>query len=103
MTHKAAVYLRRSYVSLRSQDVMSHKSSYRITVRQLESLIRLSEAIARLHCSIEITETHVSVAAKLLSNSIMKVHCPDVELEGPIDDKENRQINLNPNAMVTSG
>jgi DNA replication licensing factor MCM6 len=88
---------------LRNQDVMSHKSSYRITVRQLESLIRLSEAIARLYCSTEVTKTHVSIATKLLANSIMKVHSPDVELEGQLEDKENRQINLNPNAMVSLG
>jgi len=30
------------------------KSSWRITVRQLESMIRLSEAMARMHCSEEV-------------------------------------------------
>ena len=60
---------------------MIQKSSYRITVRQLESLIRLSEALARLHCSCEITEDYVHEATRLLSNSILKVHKPDLEIE----------------------
>ena len=31
------------------------QTSYRITVRQLESMIRLTEALARLHCSAEVS------------------------------------------------
>lgn len=39
-----------SYVTLRRADATpGSKVSYRMTVRQLEALIRLSEAIARLH------------------------------------------------------
>ena len=38
------------YRSLRQNDILGkNKTAYRITVRQLESLIRLSEALARLH------------------------------------------------------
>ena len=41
------------YIKLRQNDASSlTKSSYRITVRQLESMIRLSEALARLHCDV---------------------------------------------------
>ena len=36
------------------------KSSWRITVRQLESMIRLSEAMARLHCTEEVRRSHGS-------------------------------------------
>ena len=36
------------------------KSSWRITVRQLESMIRLSEAMARLHCTEEVRRSHDS-------------------------------------------
>ena len=31
-----------------------NKASYRITVRQLESMIRLAEALARLYCDDEV-------------------------------------------------
>jgi len=42
------------YRNLRTQDIgtgsgAAGKSAYRITVRQLESMVRLSEALARLH------------------------------------------------------
>ena len=40
-----------SYRKLRQGDTMGRsRTAYRITVRQLESMIRLSEALARLHC-----------------------------------------------------
>lgn len=80
ITKEAAVLLRRSYVGIRFNESQGH-SAYRITVRQLESLIRLSEAIARLECSIEVTEDHVKEAVRLLSSSIMKVHQPDLEID----------------------
>ena len=43
------------YRNLRQADATGiNKSSYRITVRQLESMIRLSEALAKLYCEEEV-------------------------------------------------
>jgi DNA replicative helicase MCM subunit Mcm2 (Cdc46/Mcm family) len=40
MSKEAATLLRQEYVKLRGNDGTSKKTSYRITVRQLESIIR---------------------------------------------------------------
>ena len=50
MTGEGAELLRKYYKELREKDKnLSQMSSYRVTVRQLESMIRISEAFARLH------------------------------------------------------
>ena len=55
MTADAAEVLVDKYRLLRQDDSTGFgKNSYRITVRQLESLIRLSEAIARANCTAEV-------------------------------------------------
>ncbi len=41
--------LAENYRKLRQSDLGGGKTAYRMTVRQLESMIRLSEALARLH------------------------------------------------------
>ncbi|CAB3401282.1 unnamed protein product [Caenorhabditis bovis] len=65
-------------------------SSWRITVRQLESLVRLSEALARLHCGREVKAEHVNQAAKLLNKSVVSIilEKADVDLEDDDFDKD---------------
>ena len=77
----SAKVLRDEYVKLRANDISSSKSSYRITVRQLESLIRLSEALAKVHLSDVILPLFVKEAARLLQTSIIKVSMSDVEID----------------------
>ena len=69
------------YKHLRQRDTGgSAKSSWRISVRQLESMLRLSEAFARLHCADEVTKKHVQEAYRLLNKSIIR--SVDLPLKG---------------------
>ena len=56
LTPEAADVLVEKYRILRQDDTSgASRNSYRITVRQLESMIRLSEAIARANCTAEVS------------------------------------------------
>ncbi len=50
-------------------------------VRQLESMIRLSESMARIHCQDEVAPKHVKEAFRLLNKSIVRVESPDVQFD----------------------
>jgi DNA replication licensing factor MCM6 len=79
---EASTKLVRMYKELRNEDAApGTQSAYRITVRQLEALVRLSEAMARVYCEHEITPRHVDEAARLLRSSILKIEQSDIELE----------------------
>lgn len=49
-TRDSAEILKEEYKRVRQNEKNSNKSAYKVTVRQLESLVRLSEAMARAHC-----------------------------------------------------
>ncbi|XP_035027429.1 DNA replication licensing factor MCM6 [Hippoglossus stenolepis] len=67
------------------------KSAWRITVRQLESMIRLSESMARMHCCDEVQPKHVKEAFRLLNKSIIRVETPDINLEQDEELEEEEQ------------
>lgn len=68
------------------------KQSYRITVRQLEAVIRLSEALARLHLDEEVTVAYVREAARLLRKSIIFIESEDITLEQEVPQGTLRQV-----------
>lgn len=70
-----------SYVALRRGDTTpGSRVAYRMTVRQLEALIRLSEAIARSHLETQVQPRHVRVAVRLLKTSIISVESSEIDL-----------------------
>jgi DNA replication licensing factor MCM6 len=82
-TDEAKALLVEKYKELRANDAQGGmgRSSYRITVRQLESLIRLSEAVAKANCVEEVIPKFVVEAYDLLRQSIVTVEKDDVEVD----------------------
>jgi len=97
LTEQATEFLVEQYRHLRQRDVGSGvKNSWRITVRQLESMIRLSEAMARMSCCEQVLPKHVKEAYRLLNKSIIRVDQPEVALEDdddvPIENDEDETM-----------
>ncbi len=91
MNKEAGDRLVTRYKELRADDSQGlGRNSYRITVRQLESMIRLSEAIARANCVEEITPEFVEEAYSLLRQSIVHVDKDDIEFEDDEDLEEDQ-------------
>lgn len=92
LSAEARKVLVEAYVALRRGDALpGSQVAYRITVRQLEGLVRLSEAIARCHLSSEVRPAHVREARRLLSTSIISVETHAIDLDDvPDEDLGNR-------------
>jgi DNA replication licensing factor MCM5 len=67
ITEPAMDLLKNEYVKMRSS--VDNRESIPITVRQLEALVRISEALARMELSIECKEEHVVEAIRLFKVS----------------------------------
>ena len=90
ITEESKKWFVRYYRQLRQRD-QSEQKAYRFTVRQLESLIRLSEALARLHCDNIVSPKYVKEAARLLKKSIISVDSEDVALFDPMDEEKDEK------------
>lgn len=87
--HKLSQY----YVGLRNGDAQSTKRSLRMTVRQLESLVRLSEAVARLKFSDFVEESHVDEAYNIFKASLLRLSNKELivleqDMRQPANDEE---------------
>ncbi|XP_049889525.1 DNA replication licensing factor MCM6 [Epinephelus moara] len=93
------------YKRLRQRDGSGgvSKSAWRITVRQLESMIRLSEGMARMHCCDEVQPKHVKEAFRLLNKSIIRVETPDINLEQDDDLEEEEEQQQEDGNAVPNG
>ncbi|XP_060683822.1 DNA replication licensing factor MCM6-like [Hemiscyllium ocellatum] len=89
ISNESEDFIVEQYRRLRQRDGSGvTKSAWRITVRQLESMIRLSESMARMHCCDEVQPKHVKEAFRLLNKSIIRVETPDVSFD---QDDEGRE------------
>jgi len=71
------------------------RKAYRVTVRQLESLIRLSEARARLDFSNFINPSHVKEAMNLINKTIVDIEFPEVLLEYALTQQQENLDSVN--------
>ncbi|XP_053569007.1 maternal DNA replication licensing factor mcm6 isoform X1 [Bombina bombina] len=104
ITKEAEEFLVQQYRKLRQRDGSGvAKSSWRITVRQLESMIRLSESMARIHCSDEVQPKHVKEAFRLINKSIIRVDTPDVSFDQEDEKNIEGEVNDNVETGVANG
>eukprot|EP00449_Zooxanthella_nutricula_P031287 CAMPEP_0198493736 /NCGR_PEP_ID=MMETSP1462-20131121/4200_1 /TAXON_ID=1333877 /ORGANISM="Brandtodinium nutriculum, Strain RCC3387" /LENGTH=278 /DNA_ID=CAMNT_0044222447 /DNA_START=1 /DNA_END=837 /DNA_ORIENTATION=- len=80
VTPEAQQRLVRCYKKLR-EDRTYVRGACGVTVRQLESLIRLSEAIARVHLDDKVTEQYVTMAFELQLNTLKRAERENIDLE----------------------
>ncbi|XP_047043718.1 DNA replication licensing factor MCM6 isoform X1 [Lolium rigidum] len=101
LSSEAKKVLVESYVALRRGDsTPGTRVAYRMTVRQLEALIRLSEAIARSHLERIVLPAHVRLACKLLKTSIISVESSEIDLS---DFHDNEDANAPANDPAPPG
>ncbi|KAJ1606917.1 DNA replication licensing factor MCM6-like AAA ATPase [Cryptosporidium canis] len=93
ITPAAKTILVRTYKALRMGDATSGAKAMRITVRQLESLIRLSEAVAKLRFSYLVTPEHVEEACQIFKSSLSKIRYNDIDLDDfdEYDDEQDQE------------
>lgn len=92
-TQESGLILKEEYKSIRQREKADNsRTSYKVTVRALESLIRLSEAMARAHCDNVIRPTYVKEVCRLLRNSNINISKADIEFEA-IQEEINQTLN----------
>lgn len=96
LTPEARQLMVESYVTLRRGDAApGSRVAYRMTVRQLEALIRLSEAIARAYLDLQVHSRYVKLAVRLLKTSIISVESSEIDLSEFQEDDRNDSVHEN--------
>lgn len=104
ITKESVNLLVRNYGHLRQRDVgTGAQSTWRITVRQLESMIRLSEAMAKMESSNEVLPKHVNEAFRLLNKSIIRVEQPDIHLDEEDENLLAMDTEIGADALAIEG
>jgi len=101
LTNKAIDYISKKWTSLRSEE--KQKCDFPITVRTLETLIRLASAHAKLRMSKAISEEDAEVAYDMLSYALFNEGKNDNYKKE--DDNENEQgmFTINPDSPKKKG
>jgi DNA replication licensing factor MCM6 len=91
MSDSAKDLLIKRYVKLR-QDSLIHSNNYRMTVRHLESMIRISEALAKIHCDDDVENSYVEEAFRLIQSSVVEIKGDDIvfTVKGEGREEEHR-------------
>lgn len=90
LTVDACESLRNQFVSIRSE----HRANVRqgsvipITIRQLEAIVRLSESIARMSCTPDVTDAHVAEAFRLFRVSTLDAASTGLDIDGSAADPD---------------
>jgi len=86
MTSEARSLLSRCYRKLR-EDRSHSRGGWGVTVRQLECLIRLAEAVARLHLDDQVTKEHVQQAWELKVSTQKRAEREDIDLNPDLPEE----------------
>ncbi|KAF7684496.1 DNA replication licensing factor MCM6 [Astathelohania contejeani] len=100
MSQEAKNILSQKYVKLR-QASLTHTQNYKMTVRHLESMIRISEALAKIHCDEEVRPSYVEEAYRLLQSSVIEVKCDDISFS-VVEKEEEIKISSKDYLRITN-
>ncbi|KAL7717303.1 DNA replication licensing factor MCM6 [Entamoeba marina] len=91
MENDAKALMAETFAKLRKNDMLGKESTpFRMTVRQLESMVRLSEALARLYLDKVIRVEYVREAARLIQTSVVFVE--DMNTNKPSTQQEEEDL-----------
>eukprot|EP00796_Vickermania_ingenoplastis_P004675 gene4676-3369_t len=86
LTPTATELIVAAYRDMRLQDSLANRSRvYRVTTRLLESMVRMSEATAKIFLSEEVLASHVTIGLELMRQSLSTLDMAEVELGAGLD------------------